>query len=271
VPNLPRLLRERIGGLTWSTRVDQPPTWWRTVLADPESSLRHPPWHLKDSRNVTLARIPPPDSGQSGLVLRRLNYGRWRARFRDLFRPSRAQRAFRVALVLEAAGLPVARALAVADRRWWRWPQHAYLVSDQIEKAQTLAQVAHGRVAWPRSLVRAVAVLLAHLHESGFIHGDLKASNILIKTDTGDPWLIDFDGVRRFNRVPRARAASDLARLLTGIIEAGGNGSALLAIRFLRIYSIGRRLDDWRVLWRQVTKRVARALRESRRTNPNRP
>jgi tRNA A-37 threonylcarbamoyl transferase component Bud32 len=254
VSSLPTLRRERIGALVWTTRVDHAPAWWREVLADPDAWLEDATRHFKNSRNVTLARIPPPVPGQPGLVLRRLNYGRWRARLRDVFRRSRAHRAFRSALALEAAGLPIARALAVADRRRWRWPRHAYLVSMEIEHARTLAQIVRGPDAVSRSLAGALAVLVARLHEKGFVHGDLKASNILI-APTGEPWLIDFDGVRQFIRVPESRAIADLARLSTGILEAGGRGSHLLALRFLKIYCGERRLSDWREWWRQLTRR----------------
>jgi tRNA A-37 threonylcarbamoyl transferase component Bud32 len=244
---------ERIGSLIWTLRTDQPPTWWRAVLADPEAWLRDPSRHFKNSRNVTLARVPSPAPGQPGLVLRRLNYGRWRHRFCDTFRPTRAHRAFHSARALEAAGLPVARPLAVADLRRGRWPVHAYLLSQEIENARTLAQWAHPTRPWSHSLVATLADLLARLHEAGFIHGDLKATNVLITT-AELPWLIDFDGVRQFTRVPRARAAKDLARLMTGSVEAGGKASAFTAARFLKLYCASRHRDDWREWCREADR-----------------
>ena len=250
----PDLRTERIGSLTWTLRADQPPSWWRAVLADPEARLRDPTRHFKNSRNVTLARIPAPDYGEPALVLRRLNYGRWRHRFCDTFRPSRARRAFHSALALEAAGLPVARVLGVAELRRGRWPVHAYLLSHEIPHTETLAQRARQPSPWPRPLIIALADLLACLHTAGFMHGDLKASNVLIATD-GQPWLIDFDGVRRFIRVPRTRAVTDLSRLMTGILEAGGRDLPLTAARFLQHYCAARELNDWRAWCREVERR----------------
>jgi tRNA A-37 threonylcarbamoyl transferase component Bud32 len=264
VTSLPRLRHERIGELFWTTRADQPPTWWRTILADPEAWLQDPSRHLKNSRNVTLARIPSPEPGHPGLVLRRLNYGRWRGRLRDFFRRSRAQRALRSALAFESAGLPVARGLAAADLRWWRWPRHAYLLSTEIQDARTLSAIARASAPWSRRLVGVLAVLLARVHEAGFVHGDLKATNILFAPGD-DPWLIDLDGVRQFERVPRRRAVEDLARLATGIIEAGGKGSFILSVRFMRCYCSNRGVDDWREWWSLVTLQVTRTLRETSR------
>jgi tRNA A-37 threonylcarbamoyl transferase component Bud32 len=63
-----------------------------------------------------------------------------------------------------------------------------------------------------QAAVRRLADLLARLHEAGFSHRDLKASNVLLD-DQLRPWLIDLDGVRRFRRLSEARAVADLARL----------------------------------------------------------
>jgi tRNA A-37 threonylcarbamoyl transferase component Bud32 len=265
VPTPPPCQREKIGTLTWTVRTDESPTWWRAVLEDPEAWLREPAHHYKNSRNVTLARIRAPSPGQPTLVLRRLNYGRWRHRFRDVFRRSRAERAFHSALAMEVAGLPVARALAVAALRRRRWPVRAYLLSREIQDARTLAQLARQAVPWPRSLVEALADLMARLHEAGFIHGDLKATNVLL-TSAGQPWLIDFDGVRQYDRVPQSRAVADLARLFSGIPEAGGQEAPMTAARFLKRYCAGRGLDDWREWCRQVD-RHARELRRRRVRN----
>ena len=245
MPKLPRLRAERIGGFTWTLREDCLPTWWRAVLSDPDGWLEDPRLHLKNSRNVTLARVIPPDAQSQPLVLRRLNYGRWRQRLRDFFRPSRAHRAFRTALTLEAAGLTVARALAVAAWRRWRWPVHAYLVSTEIENARTLRQLARNPEGLSRRLMDELAGLLAQWHSLGFVHGDLKATNILVQP-SGKIWFIDFDGVRRFQQVPETRAVQDLTRLLSGIIEAGARPSFLRQARFVRRYCAKRSFDDWR-------------------------
>jgi tRNA A-37 threonylcarbamoyl transferase component Bud32 len=259
MPSSTRLCSERIGRLIWTTRTDEPPSWWRTVLADPDAWLRDPSLYFKDSRNVTLARVASPDPGLPSLVLRRLNYGRWQHRLRDCFRPSRAQRAFRAALALEAAGLSISRALAVADLRQCRWPERAYVLSTEIEGARTLAQIVRCPNPWSRPLVRALADLLARLHQAGFIHGDLKATNILIQP-SGKAWLIDFDGVRQFARLPRHRAMKDLARFAAGVIQAGGKESFPLAARFLRRYCAQREYDDWREWYWPLRQLVSQKL-----------
>lgn len=240
----PRLRQKRYGQLRWTLRDDWPITWWREVLVDPEAWLRDPARFFKDSSNVTVARIPSPAATYPNLVLRRIKYGRLRQKMRDLFRASRAQRALRRALALEAAQVPVSSAIAAADIRHCRWPSRAYLLSMEIAPARTLKQTVREHQRVPRPLERPLAELLARLHTAGFTHGDLKATNILLKPD-GQPWFIDFDGVRQFSSVPRKWALKDLARLAAGIREADGELSLRTAARFLRHYCALRQLPAW--------------------------
>lgn len=245
----------RFGQLQWSVRADWPITWWREVLADPEAWLRDRACHFKNSSNVTVARVPSPTPLFPGLVLRRINYGRLRQRFRDLFRRSRAQRALRRALDLEAAGVPVAAGVAAADVRCWRWPLRAYVLSLEVRPGHTLNQVVRENGSVPTRLQATLGRLLGRLHAAGFTHGDLKATNILLD-DNGEPTFIDFDGVRQFAAVPREWAVRDLARLANGIVQAGGRLSPWAAGRFLAAYCAVRPGAAWREWFQAVRPRV---------------
>ena len=255
-----RLRTERIGRVLWTTRSDVPARWWGEILGNPEAYLADRTFHLKLSRSSTVARIPASAPGQPALVLRRLNYGRWRHQLKDLFRASRAQRAFRAALALEAAGVPVARALAVGEVRRLRWPVRAYILSLEVGDAVTLGRYVIRPEGVSRGVERALAGLLGQLHRAGFTHGDLKHSNVLIDA-TGKPWLIDFDGVRAYrHQVPFRRAVRDLARLAAGIREAGGRCLLPQAVRFLRGYCVIRGLSDWRGWYQATARRVIARL-----------
>jgi tRNA A-37 threonylcarbamoyl transferase component Bud32 len=255
VDSIPRLNTEQVGRIAWTTRSDVPAAWWRSLLSAPDAHLADPASHLKHSRNVTVARIPADEPRHANLILRRSNYGRWEHRLKDFLRRSRAQRAFRAALALEQAGLPVARALAVGEVRLLRWPVQAYLLSLEVGDAVTLTRYVAGRSRVPRGIEKELARLLGQLHAAGFTHGDLKSSNVLIQ-GAGKPWLIDFDGVRSYRRVPFGRAVRDLARLGAGIIEAGGRCTLPMVVRFLRGYCATRGLTDWRAWYRAVAPRI---------------
>ncbi len=185
--------RIKVGNLMWLARESLP------LMADPESYLRDSSRYIKSSRVVTIARVPP------NLILRRLNYGKPLHRLRDCFRATRAVRALIASTWLEEAGIPTPRAIAAAERRVLRWPRTAYLITEEVPNAQTLASLFKSE----RRIPSGIPDVIAHLHESGLSHRDLKWTNILFDAQLA-PWLIDLDGVRRMNRVPETRAQGDL-------------------------------------------------------------
>jgi tRNA A-37 threonylcarbamoyl transferase component Bud32 len=186
----------KAGKLTWLARELLP------VMNDPEGFLRDPSQFIKSSRVVTIARVPP------NLILRRLNYGKLVHRLRDMFRPSRAVRALIASTWLEQAGVRTPRALAAAEARILRWPKTAYLVTEEIQNARTLASL----FKTTQKIPPGISELIARLHNRGLSHRDLKWTNILFDQQLS-PWLIDLDGVRRMERVTESRAREDLFTL----------------------------------------------------------
>lgn len=188
------------GTLKWRTREETKLP--RELLENPESFLQDRTRFIKSSRVVTIAPVPP------NLILRRLNYGKFIHRLRDIFRPSRAVRAFIASTWLEQAGIPTPRALAAADVRCCCWPKAAYLITEEIPDARTLAALFAAKQKIPAT----VPELIARLHNHGLSHRDLKWTNILFDENLS-PWLIDLDGVRRLQNVSEARARDDLLSL----------------------------------------------------------
>ena len=103
-----------------------------------------------------------------GVVLKRYNLRKLTNLLKDLFRASKARRAFRKAYHLELAGVPTARPLATADRRLGGLLLRSYLLMEEIPDAQHLGQ-------WrgdPYVAARTAAALLPKLHHEGFRHRD---------------------------------------------------------------------------------------------------
>ena len=232
------------GGVRWTVRRSVAPAWLDEVLAGPDRFLADRALVIADSDLVTLARIPPLNPPGVPLVLRRLNYGRARHRWRDVFRPTRAERSFWHGLSLERAGVATPRVLAVGVRRFLRWPRQAYLITEWLPGAITLHDLLTRDRRLPRAQVQQLADLLARLHNHGLSHRDLKSSNVLFD-DRLRPHLIDLDGVRPFGRPGEKRAVMDLTRFAWEFVKY----PRLLkwdGRRFLDRYCRQRRMEEAR-------------------------
>lgn len=170
-------------------------------MGDPDQVLSEAAALLKNGRSSTVGRVP-------GWVLKRYNFRKPLNAIKDLFRPSKARQAFQKAYHLELAGISTPRVMAVANRRWCGWIRAGYLVMEEIRGATLLSQ---WQGAKDRAIER-VAWLLASLHEAGFFHRDLKASN-LVFDDRSEVYLIDMEGLGFAGEVTMEQAAADLERL----------------------------------------------------------
>ncbi|MBI3724772.1 protein kinase [bacterium] len=73
-----------------------------------------------------------------------------------------------------------------------------YLVMDLIE-GESLANIVRSEGVSPRKaalITRSIARALAHAHENGVVHRDVKPDNVLIDKNTGEPRLSDFGIVK---------------------------------------------------------------------------
>ncbi|MCI0589843.1 MAG: hypothetical protein L0323_23765 [Planctomycetes bacterium] len=171
-------------------------------------------------------------------------------------RGSRALRAFRAAgVLLDKVGI-----LAAAPLFAVRNGSEECLGAVWVEGAGTLAEaVRGGRV--PRSTVERLPRLLAAAHAGRVRLRDLKAENLVVRSD-GLPVLVDLDGVGRLRRP--SKAADDLSRL-SASFERSGPVSDRQRLRFLARYFAARE-----ALGRPVADRKAFARRVARRTEERR-
>jgi tRNA A-37 threonylcarbamoyl transferase component Bud32 len=251
------VVSRRAGKLRWRVRSGFLPANCAALLEKPDQFLIEPENLIAHSELVTMGVVPPCDGGPP-LLLRRLNYRRLRHRLRDLFRPTRAHRAFEHGLEMEQAGVPTPRVIAAGARRILRWPVHAYLVTEFIPNARTLADVLarQNRLTWKQT--RELADMMARLHSRNFSHRDLKASNILYN-EQGQPCFIDLDGVRRYEKLPEVRMVRDFVRLAREFI---GKDLTAVAPWFLKRYCRQRGMrTEFRTLYTAIGERLVKRLR----------
>lgn len=158
--------------------------------------------------------------GSPSLVLKRYNRGKWYAPVADMFRGTRAQRAFCLGLALERVGIPTARVEAFAVHSVLGLPLRSCLVMRHMDMSMTLTHLMrHGAERDVQAALERVAQVVATLHQLGFAHRDLKSQNILVHAAAPtELTLIDLDGLRYVGAVRVARRAKNLARLRQDVV-----------------------------------------------------
>jgi hypothetical protein len=161
---------------------------------------------------------------------------------KDVLRISKSFRFWRQGLALSAAGSHAPLVLGAGELRHCRLVQRSFVVTEKIEGEplpQFLAELLGrpDRLSIKRAGVAALAEAVRQLHDHGFVHGDLVASNIFVAAD-GDReikfYFMDNDRTRRFPRwLPHSLWKRNLIQLnrlpLAGILLQD-------RMRFLRAY-----------------------------------
>ncbi len=165
----------------------------RALLADADAAIAAGVV-LKAGNTATVARI---DAG-AGLrvVCKRYNIKGLLHRLSRWLRPTRAEHSWLAAQRLAALGIATAEPLALRVERLGPLRGRAFLFLRDVP-GPTLAALADEARASGGTLAPAlqsrVALLLVRLHAAGCVHGDLKASNLLL--EDGEPVLVDLDAL----------------------------------------------------------------------------
>lgn len=89
-----------------------------------------------------------------------------------------------------------------------KWGGTAYIVTEYLPGYRTLASLLEDEAPLPVEvsvgLLRAIGDALSAIHAAGFLHRDVKPTNILIRPD-GSPVLIDFGAAREWDASKRLR------------------------------------------------------------------
>jgi tRNA A-37 threonylcarbamoyl transferase component Bud32 len=183
----------------------------RDVLADPDAAISAGVV-LKAGNTATVARIDAGDGLR--VVCKRYNIKGLLHRVSRAWRPTRAEHSWCAAQRLAALGIATAEALALRVERIGPLRGRAFLFLRDVPGPTLAALTDEARTAGSTlapELQARVALLLVRLHAAGCVHGDLKASNLLL--EEGAPVLVDLDalvhlpaGARRDRLQARERA-----------------------------------------------------------------
>lgn len=235
--------------------------WWEAVREVLEQAPAHRA--IQESRHAVTYRVCLSDgSGPRWAYLKVFRRGRKAVR--------RAARAVRAARELRAAGLAVPEVLLWGRARQSFGPFAAFLLVEAVP-APNLCELAErwrsedgprARAA-RRRVAEAVGRAVAALHELGWMHGDLLASNLLVEeAEPPRVWFIDHDRTRSLPRPLRDRAVRRNLVQLNRLPLAGvGPGLRLRAFRAYagaRGWSVDRARREGRRLMHYTQRRLAR-------------
>ncbi len=127
------------------------------------------------------------------LFLKRYNFKGIKDTAKNLFRKSRARRAFEGALMLGQCGIPTPEIAFACERRVFGVLTESYIATWGVDADDLVAHVK--TKGYDKNLIVSVAALIRRLHEMGFIPVDLKGENLLKSSD--DVYLIDLDRLKR--------------------------------------------------------------------------
>lgn len=240
---------------------------WEAALADVRELIDAPP---AEGERVH------KDTGTTKVVRRVLRVGGhcldvfvkhypWRARLAALvegFRRSRATRAFRDGHHLAMHGLPTALPLACLTRRMGPVLIESVLITESAVDALPLhrfireqlpALPPHDAFCCRRTVAEQIGQAIATLFAQGWLHRDLKTSNVLVHCDgqSAEVILIDLDGLRWLG-LTRSRA---LRRLAAGVADLPGVTRTDRLRVLLSFLPAG---GEWRGLWREMDRQSGR-------------
>lgn len=146
----------------------------------------------------------------------------WRDAIKEMFRLSRACRAWRGNLLMEASGFSAPHVRCLIRPDGFR-QNESMLITDEVAGAvsvkKRLLDPQYGLREGPHrfAFIRAVARAAARLHGAGLYHGDLRTNNILSREKNGEwefIWL-DNERNRKYRKLPRRKRNHNLMQFNT--------------------------------------------------------
>lgn len=265
---------------------------WREVLADPEALLSGDGVRvIKDSPSSFVVRrtlrLGPNEIEVFVKRSRRKRPSRW---LTDLFRHSRSLRAFRLGHALLARRIHTALPLAALEKRRGRFLLDSILITEAMDEGLHLNKfltryLGDGgqndplrgplRKRLAQQVLWQLGRLLRRLHQEGFAHRDLKATNLLVHWEGAEDRgpelvLVDLDGLSQVRRVSARQEFRGLMRLNVSLLECpvvNQAGRLRMLLGYLRRPGIGRinYRPFWRLLQRWSSKKIRRQIASRQR------
>jgi tRNA A-37 threonylcarbamoyl transferase component Bud32 len=149
---------------------------------------------LKNGNTCTVFAVP---LDARKVVVKRYNIKDFRHAMSRAWRPSRGAVSWTNAHRMKILGIPTAEPLALLEWRWGPLRGQAYFVAEYVDTTDAIAFFADPEITPQRKqhVALNIARLLHKLWRLGLVHGDMKASNVMIGAEE-QPLLLDLDAMR---------------------------------------------------------------------------
>ncbi|HUT53938.1 MAG TPA: lipopolysaccharide kinase InaA family protein [bacterium] len=188
----------------------------------------------------TIWTMPLQKGGGRAAFVKHYSKPRFTKQLKHLVRNSRTRQEWEMGVRLEALGLPVARHLAMGERRVAGLLLEDYLVQENLEGYRDFDQWftenfdagTEGHAA-RRAFIEAFADLIRLMHDQGVLQRDFKPDSIMVGP-RGDMRLVDLErALIKRRALSRSERIANLAKIDQTF---GFIGSAADRLRFLRRY-----------------------------------
>jgi len=192
----------------------------KNVIEEHLAMVRERPWALAKRSPEVIVSIVNDGKGKVGV--KQFLHCRFGDGVKDLFRPSKAFRAWVAGNGLAVRGVPSLRPLALWERREGRGRKESFLVMEASEKGLEMDRYilrGFGDIGRKRLFVRHFAGWLARLHQRNVYHQDMKTCNLVV-SEKGEAWdfhLLDLEDLRLEKKIAEKGLFKNLLQLNTSI------------------------------------------------------
>ncbi len=148
---------------------------------------------LKNGNSATLVQYKINDND---LVIKRYNMKTRAHALRRAFKESRADHSWQYAHILQKKGINTPNPIAMKEKRFGPFRNKAYFICEYV-KGPTAFHFFHDtQISYEKKSIIAAQIvsIFDKLKSSLIIHGDMKATNIIIHNNK--PYLLDLDSMR---------------------------------------------------------------------------
>ena len=229
--------------------------------------LKSGPALVKDDWKSTVIQV---EAESEVVFCKRFSHGSLISSIKNQVRRSKAVTSYRAAKRAKELGIPVPEHLAAIEKRVFGFLLESFLIARSVEGAVPLQRFI--KEVFPRdeedqdlvpkrAFISSLAEFVAQIHSKGFVHNDLKGTNIIVREAVKgyEFHVLDLDCVAFRKRVPMSRIVKNLVQLNNDCMYVAGEFDRL---RFFIYYLKKAGLDLSRTERRSLAEEIVRLTQE---------